>query len=60
DGSFGLLWLAMIYVSHNRRAHKLRHNVGTSLRYVSMQSAMYQRFGNTPSAKALKNYQNSE
>ena len=54
DGSFGLLWLAMIYVSHNRRAHKLRHNVGISLRHVSMQSAMYQRFRNTPSAKALK------
>ena len=36
---------AIIYVSHNRRAHKLHHNVGTCLRHVSMQLAMYQRIG---------------
>ena len=41
DGSFGLLWFAMIYVSHNRRGYKLRHNVGTCLRHVSMQTVMY-------------------
>ena len=50
----------MYYVYHYRRGHKLRHNVGTCLRHVSMQSAMYQRFGNAPSAKALKNHKNSE
>ena len=38
----------MIYVSHNRRAHKLRHNVGTSLRHVSTQAPMYQRIENKP------------
>ena len=31
---------AMVYVSHNRRAH---HNVGTCLWHVSLQSAMFQR-----------------
>ena len=34
---------AMVYVLHNRRAHKLRHNVGTCLRHVSLQSANYPR-----------------
>ncbi len=31
---------AMNYICHNRLAH---HNVGTCLRHVSMQSAMFQR-----------------
>ena len=48
------------YVCHNKRGHKLRQNVGTCLRHVSMQSAMYQRLGNMPKARALKNYKNSE
>ena len=30
---------------------KLRHNVGTCLRQVSMQTAKYQRIGNMPNAK---------
>ena len=38
------------YVCHNKRGHKLRQNVGTCLRHVSMQSAMYQRLGNMPKA----------
>ena len=32
---FWFALVCMIYVSHNRRAHKLRHNVGTCLRHVS-------------------------
>ena len=43
------------YVCHNKRGHKLRQNVGTCLRHVSMQSAMYQRLGNMPKARSLKN-----
>ena len=33
----------MNYVCHNRRGYKLRHNVGTCLRHVSLQTAIVQR-----------------
>ena len=33
----------MNYVCHNRIVHKLRHNVGTCLRHVSLQTAIVQR-----------------
>ena len=32
----------------------MNRNVGTCLRHVSLQSAMFQRIGNMPKAKALK------
>ena len=36
------------------RDTKSHHSVGTCLRHVSLQSAMFQRIGNMPKAKALK------
>ena len=42
------------YVCDNKRGYKLRQNVGTCLRHVSMQSAMYQCLGDMPKARSLK------
>lgn len=48
----------MNYVCHNRQVHKLRHNVETCLRHVSMQTTMYQDIGSAasrePSALGVK------
>ena len=35
------------------KAQELHHNVGTCLWHVSMQTAMYQRIGNTPEEPSL-------
>ena len=42
----------MYYVCHDRRGHKLRHNVGTCLRHVSMQTTMYQGIGGAASCES--------